>query len=141
MRLPPIPLRALLAATIVASSACDDKPPGADTGSAAEDVDLDGDGFDADEDCDDDNADIHPSATEICDGVDNDCDGETDEQVTSTYYLDADEDGFGDPAHSIDACEMPDGYTSSGSDCDDEDPEAYPSNEEICDSVDNDCDG
>ena len=44
-----------------------------------EPVDRDGDGAFSDVDCDDSNPDINPSASEICDGVDNDCDGETDE--------------------------------------------------------------
>ena len=44
------------------------------------------------EDCDDGNADINPDATETCDGVDNNCDGEIDEGVTTTFYADGDEE-------------------------------------------------
>ncbi|HAD12429.1 MAG TPA: hypothetical protein DCF33_08315, partial [Saprospirales bacterium] len=44
-------------------------------------------------DCDDNNAAINPGAQEVCDGVDNDCDGQVDEGVKTTYYADADGDG------------------------------------------------
>ena len=36
---------------------------------------------------------------EICDGVDNNCDGVVDEGVRLTFYADQDSDGFADPAH------------------------------------------
>ena len=60
--------------------------------------DADGDGFVEVEDCDDNNADINPDAEELCDGVDNNCDDEIDNDVTDalTFYEDYDEDGFGD---------------------------------------------
>ncbi|MDP6933516.1 MAG: MopE-related protein, partial [Myxococcota bacterium] len=100
-------------------------------------------GFVADDtDCNDDEATTYPDATEVCDEVDNDCDGDTDEGVTSSYYLDDDGDGWGDPDTSIQACEAPStSYTSVGSDCDDTSEEAYPGGEEVCDGLDNDCDG
>lgn len=41
--------------------------------------DADGDGYAGDEDCDDANAEVNPSAAEACDGIDNDCDAEIDE--------------------------------------------------------------
>jgi hypothetical protein len=50
---------------------------------------------------------------EVCDEVDNDCDGDTDEGLTTTYYLDADEDGYGNPSRKQDACALPDGYTTT----------------------------
>ena len=60
--------------------------------------DHDGDGFvnvDYDgDDCDDDRADVNPGAEEVCDGVDNDCDGETDEGFDTSWYEDHDEDGY-----------------------------------------------
>ncbi len=48
-------------------------------------VDADGDGYASDVDCDDTDAGINPGATEVCDGVDNNCDGTVDEGVTTTY--------------------------------------------------------
>ena len=103
--------------------------------------DQDGDGYPAADDCDDGNAAINPGATEVCDGVDNDCDGEIDEDVTTTWYQDADGDGFGDSDVTADACEKPSGYVPTGNDCDDDEAEAFPGNTEVCDGIDNDCDG
>ena len=62
-------------------------------------TDNDGDGSCVEEDdCDDTDATVYPGAPELCDGIDNDCDGETDEGVpTFTFYRDADGDGYGDP--------------------------------------------
>lgn len=61
--------------------------------------DLDGDGFDELEDCDDDNADVFPGADELCDGIDSDCDDVIDEEAGDAlnFFADADGDGFGDP--------------------------------------------
>ena len=105
-----------------------------------EDRDSDGDGFDID-DCDDNNPLISPSAVEVCDGVDNDCDGFTDEGVASSYYLDFDEDGFGDENNLVVACDAPEGYVQNPNDCDDFDGDVYPSASEVCDGIDNDCNG
>ena len=71
-------------------------------------TDLDSDGFtEEDGDCDDNNAAINSNAVEICDGLDNNCDGEIDEGVTNTYYLDSDGDGVGDNANTTEACSPP----------------------------------
>ena len=55
--------------------------------------DQDGDGY-LDDDCDDNNASVHPGMEEICDGVDNNCDGQIDEEVLMTFYVDSDGDGL-----------------------------------------------
>ena len=57
-------------------------------------VDADGDGFLSNEDCDDNDATVYPNATETCDGIDNNCDGEIDEELTTRFYSDSDGDGF-----------------------------------------------
>ena len=83
-----------------------------ETGALSDDVlDADGDGYYSDEDCDDYNSLIHPGATELCDGFDNDCDNAVDEDVTTSYYADNDSDGFGDPSIVIEACSQPSGST------------------------------
>ncbi|UCD34219.1 MAG: hypothetical protein JSU90_07905, partial [Nitrospiraceae bacterium] len=78
---------------------------------------------------------------EICDGLDNDCDGQVDEGVKNTYYKDADGDGYGDLADTVLSCDVPPGYVLDDTDCDDSDAQAYPGADEVCDGLDNDCDG
>ena len=92
-------------------------------------------------DCNDNNAAINPDATEICDGVDNDCDGSIDEGGTQTFYADTDGDGFGDPANSVQDCSPPAGFVVDNTDCDDTNNTVHPGAAEICDNLDNDCDG
>ncbi len=104
-------------------------------------VDVDNDGACSDVDCDDTDADINPSAIEVCDGIDNNCDGQTDEGVTNTYYADIDSDGYGDPNVSAIACSAPSGYVTDDTDCDDTDAAFNPLAAEVCDGMDNDCDG
>lgn len=103
-------------------------------------VDEDGDGFNAGEDCDDSDAAIHPGATEICDGVDNDCNAQIDEGVLSTFYVDSDGDGFGG-GMTVEACEQPANGAQNDLDCDDTDSTIHPDAPERCDGVDQDCDG
>ena len=109
-------------------------------GTVVESIDEDGDGFLSDEDCDDSNSQINPNTPELCDGIDNNCDGNIDEDVLSTFYADSDEDGFGSPNISIEACSPSDGFVSIGTDCNDSDANTYPGAEELCDGVDNNCD-
>ena len=122
-----------------------DKAAEADTGALTDGlVDADGDGFRSDEDCDDADASANPGATEVCDGVDNDCDGVVDgpDAADATdWYLDQDSDGYGDPETVERACDAPDGAISDGRDCDDAEPTAWPDAPERCDGIDNDCDG
>lgn len=91
-------------------------------------------------DCDDTRASVNPAATEVCDLLDNDCDRQTDEGVQSTFYQDADLDGYGSSSTTQTACSAPFGYVSAGTDCNDRDGAIHPSAQEICDGVDQDCD-
>ena len=82
---------------------------------------------------------------EICNGIDDDCDGWTDEDVTDeiTFYLDADYDGYGNPAQTITAfgCNPPWGYSSNALDCNDNNYYIYPGAWEYCNGIDDNCDG
>ena len=90
--------------------------------------DADHDGTVDASDCKPYDADIHPAATEACDGIDNNCDGDVDD---GSYDLD--DDGYDDAG----LC-----YTLPGLwDCNDGDPEMHPGAQEVCDYADNDCDG
>ena len=108
-----------LLAMILLLLGCPSHDPGGppDTGP----TDADGDGYCRNEDCDDDDASVHPGATEIpYDGIDQDCDGDD--------LTDVDGDGF-------------DSDLAGGDDCDDGDSTVTPSADEVCDGIDNDCDG
>ncbi len=94
-----------------------------------------------DTDCDDGDAAIHPGANEVCNEIDDNCDGRTDEGVTSVYYQDADGDGYGDDDNTFDACSPPEGYVADNTDCDDMQVDVYPGAVEYCNEVDDDCDG
>lgn len=97
----------------------------------------------ADGDCDESRADVHPGASEQCDGADQDCDGDIDEAATDnlTWYADNDEDGHGNAASgSLAACTAPDGYVAVNDDCDDLDGDIFPGAPETCNDTDDDCD-
>jgi hypothetical protein len=93
-----------------------------------------------DGDCSDSDTAIHPGAVEICDGIDNDCDGEIDEGVIATFHPDGDGDGYGDPGASEDACEPETGWVPDATDCDDTDADVHPGAPEACNGRDDDCD-
>ena len=104
-----------------------------------------GDGYVSDaSDCDDTTAAVYPGADEVCDGLDNDCDAvaDPDDSVdATTWYADADADGYGDPATGVTSCTAPDGLIADWSDCDDADAAINPDAVELCDGADNNCDG
>ena len=103
-------------------------------------------------DCDDGNKNVHPGAAEICDvnDVDEDCNGLADDadpyvsgSGSSTWYLDADGDGYGLATSSRNACDTLTGYAQNANDCDDSSAAINPAAQEICDAnnTDEDCDG
>jgi hypothetical protein len=92
-------------------------------------------------DCDDARSGSNPDVPEACDGLDNDCDGTTDETVLLTFYRDIDGDDYGNLTMTTEACSAPDGFAVSSGDCDDERGSVHPGALEICDERDNDCDG
>jgi hypothetical protein len=129
----------LLLGSLLSSVACDPSgsKPVDDTGL----VDADGDGYGVDDDCDDEDPAAYPGAEEVCDGADNDCDGEIDEEGSFAWYPDADSDGYGGDDGAVTACEAPEGYLANDGDCDDADPAVNPDAVEACNGVDDDCDG
>ena len=99
----------------------------------------------------------YPGAPEICDGLDNNGNGDVDENPESlcgaghvcvsgacltTYYRDLDRDGYGNPSVTTNSASSPgaDWVTVSG-DCDDFDARIHPGAPEVCDGIDNDCIG
>lgn len=80
---------------------------------------------------------------EVCNGLDDDCDGDVDENVTSTFFADLDGDGFGDPDNTAQRCDPGGGFIANDDDCDDTTADVNPDAEEACalTGADRDCDG
>ena len=102
--------------------------------------DADGDGVPACEDCDDQDPLIGAEGVEVCDGLDNDCDGAIDEDGDVLMHRDADDDGFGDPDVVGYFCDAEQGWIEDDQDCDDADPDVHPDAFELCNGRDDDCD-
>lgn len=111
--------------------------PPAETGA----TDADGDGSAATVDCDDGDAGIHPGAAELCDGIDQDCDGTADNGLDLTWFQDADGDGYGVGAQVVRACAQPAGFADNQDDCDDASAQVNPGAAELCNLLDDNCDG
>jgi hypothetical protein len=99
-------------------------------------------------DCNDANSGVNPGATEICNGIDDNCDGVTDpagSKGCATYYMDEDGDGYAASTDSQCLCSPEAPYTATKlGDCDDHNATICPDSTqcpEICDGLDNDCDG
>jgi len=87
-------------------------------------------------------SDTSGDTSEICDGLDNDCNGQIDNglAIAGTFYFDGDSDGYGDPAVADTLCGAIGGYVADNTDCEPSDGNSYPGAAEICDNIDNDCD-
>jgi hypothetical protein len=103
--------------------------------------DADGDGYTAD-DCDDTNPAVNPGASEVCDAIDDDCDGRVDVDATDAvrWFADDDGDGYGNAQASHLGCDGA-GLVDNGDDCDDHDAAVHPDADETCNRTDDDCDG
>ncbi len=124
----------------------DDGGDGSDGGDDDDDTlpsDLDNDGWGDEIDCDDNNPDINPGADELCNEVDDDCDGDIDEEAVDgiPLYGDADGDGYGDEDYATVGCEAEEGKATEAGDCDETDPTINPGADEACNEIDDDCDG
>ncbi len=123
-------------------------------------IDADGDGYGADLevllacvgpagyvdrgfDCDDSRADVNPDGEEVCDGIDNDCDTFTDINASDAvrYCYDNDGDGYGDPVQCAGFCGVQAGWATNSDDCSDIEAAVFPGAVEVCNYLDDNCDG
>jgi len=94
-------------------------------------------------DCDDSNGAVNPAAEEVCNAIDDNCVGGIDEGlIFSTWYADGDGDTYGDAGTSVSTCDgAPVGYVADATDCNDETAAVNPGATEICNTIDDNCDG
>src|SRR5262249_7568404 len=93
-------------------------------------------------DCDDTKSSVHPGATEVCDGVDQDCDGTVDNGLPLPLYADTDADTYGDASATAQvACTAPVGTVADHTDCNDAVATVPPGAAELCNDIDDDCNG
>ncbi len=98
------------------------------------------------DDCDDNRSETYPGATEYCNLIDDDCDGEIDEDALPVdQYPDADGDGFYSLAEyesgeMYSGCVPTEGWAAEPGDCRPDDPLINPGVEEVCNGFDDDCD-
>jgi hypothetical protein len=108
-------------------------------------LDTDGDNYFAQAgcgtavDCNDASSTVHPGAAEVCNAIDENCDGIADEGLARTLYRDADGDGYGNPANAQSTCFSPSGWGLSAGDCNDSNAAVHPGAAEVCNGVDDDC--
>src|SRR4051812_15943893 len=116
-----------LAFAFLACNPTQDKSAADSSDDTAGVFDEDGDGYRVSEgDCDDGDTLVYPSAEEICDGKDNNCNGSIDDLTVAVWYGDADEDGFGDLNKPAYGCVAPPGDVANANDCDDTSADARP---------------
>lgn len=143
VRFTPLALGSATAEGVLVADNLQGEPPLLQLLGTALGADVDGDGLSEDEgDCDDSSADNSPDSPELCDGVDNDCNGEIDDQASdmATWYLDMDQDGAAG-SDAVLACDAPEGAQTLQSDCNDANAQIHPGALEVCDDVDQDCNG
>ncbi len=85
--------------------------------------------------------DLTDDQIEICDGEDNDCDGEADEDAGDTWFRDSDGDRWGTEEETVNACSRPPGFTGRPGDCNDDEATVNPDEADVCDGLNNDCIG
>ena len=130
----------LLVMLLAGCGAADDDDSTAETPSPVPCYDADGDGhLSCADDCDDSAPSVYPGAAEVCDGVDNDCDGYL--EPTWGGWVDDDGDRYGAVGtEMLIVCDAS-LITGNADDCNDADADVRPYAPELCNCIDDDCDG